>query len=236
MIWAPLALVALGAAGIVPASRDKTPFGSVGADDAQAIFKNCLDFDCLAPIKLPCIANEAQALTRFVLVSEHFRQFSQAQSAVQNLEKNTRRLAQEADQDGGREAQNHVQGDDGNQWCMGPELEEKVNLTHRSTAEGMEFAVIERLDMKSGTSYNVSAQGNDAATVLRAFTRDESRVLHLWSDDVAVQATERLAEKYPGQDLSRLAESITNRLTNARLDRQTIRQAETQKRSRRIDI
>src|SRR6185503_3590545 len=82
--------------------------------------------------------------------SEHFSQFPQARSAVQNLEKNTRRLAQEADQDVRREAQNHFQGDDGNQWCMGPELEEKVNMSHRSTAEGIEFAVIERLDMKSG--------------------------------------------------------------------------------------
>lgn len=168
--------------------------------------------------------------------SEHFRQFHQAQSAVQNLEKNTRRLAQKADQDDGREAQNHVQADDGNEWYVGQELMEKVYQCHRSTSDGMEFAVIERLDIKSGTSYDVLSQGNDAEAVLRAFTRNEGSVLRLWTEDVAAQVTERLAEKYPGQDLSRVAESINNRLTDARFNRQTIRQAETQKWSRRIGI
>jgi hypothetical protein len=80
------------------------------------------------------------------------------------------------------------------------------------------------------------AKGDDAEAVLRAFVRDQNRVLRLWIDDVAAQAVERLSVKYPGQDLSRVAESIVNRLTVAGLNRETIGQTVPQTRSRGVRI
>jgi len=64
----------------------------------------------------------------------------------------------------------------------------------------------------------------------------DGRVLRLWTDDVAAQVQQKLAERHPGQDLHRVVESIINRLKVARLDRQTIKRDQTHKRGRRIGI
>ena len=72
--------------------------------------------------------------------------------------------------------------------------------------------------------------------LVRAFIVNQREVLRLWIGDVAAQITENLAEKYPGQDLTRVADALVNRLTVDRLNPETTGQTERQKPSRRVRI
>lgn len=168
--------------------------------------------------------------------SDQIKQFSAAQSAVGDLEKNALRFAKEA----GEAARNHspipVVADDGNQWNMGRELMDKVHLCHRSTASGVEFAIVERLDMKSQVSHDVLAQGSKADEILRDFAKSQRAGLRLWTDDFSAQVREHLALKYPGQDLSRVVEAINHRLTESRPHRHSIKSGEAHKPTGEVTI
>lgn len=50
---------------------------------------------------------------------------------------------------------------------------------------------------------------------LRDFVRDQKEVLQIWPEDAASRVREYLAEKYPGQDMTRVSESSMRRLTNS---------------------
>lgn len=168
--------------------------------------------------------------------SEQMEQFAVARTAVGDFEKNATYFAKEAGEAARNQSAISVVADDGNQWNMGRELMDKVYLCHRSTASGVEFAIVERLDAKSQVSHNVLAQGSKPAEILRDFANGQRDVLRVWTDDFSAQVKEQLALKYPGQDLSRVAKAINHRFTESRAYRQSIKFGEAQKQSGEVRI
>ena len=72
--------------------------------------------------------------------------------------------------------------------------------------------------------------------LLRAFIANQGEVLRLWIGDVATQVNEKLAEKYPGEDLTRVADALVNRLTQSESQSHAIRPGEELKHTRGIRI
>ena len=62
--------------------------------------------------------------------------------------------------------------------------------------------------------------------------RDERQVLSIWKNDVVEQVKEHLAEKYPNQDMSIVAESFEIKLARDISEKQTL--AQNQSRGVRI--
>jgi hypothetical protein len=101
--------------------------------------------------------------------------------------------------------------DDGSQWHKSLTLFDNVYFCHRkpsSGMDGMEYAVIEHFP--SGPN-EIWMKGRNAVEVLKAFTQDQRRALDVWAEDAAAQVKEFFAEKYPGRDLSRVAETFMRR-------------------------
>lgn len=84
-------------------------------------------------------------------------------------------------------------------------------MSHRNLTE---FAVIERF--ATGTN-EIWTKGRNVIDVLKAFTHDQRQALQIWTEDMAVQVKEFLAEKYPGHDMTRIAENFLHRFTEADL-------------------
>jgi hypothetical protein len=71
---------------------------------------------------------------------------------------------------------------------------------------------------------DVLTLGNDATEVLQQFARDQRQVFKVWKDDLTAQVREHLAEKYPHQDMSIVAESFEIKLTREMSRRETLAQ------------
>jgi hypothetical protein len=56
-------------------------------------------------------------------------------------------------------------------------------------------------------------RGWNAGEVLKAFTHEQRQVLQVWAEDMTAQVKEFLAEKFPGQDLSRVADVFVHKCT-----------------------
>jgi hypothetical protein len=66
--------------------------------------------------------------------------------------------------------------------------------------------------------------GHEAREVLQTFTRDQRQVLQVWKNDVTAQVREHLAEKYPLQDMNRVAESFDIKLARDLTRQETLPQ------------
>ena len=172
----------------------------------------------------------AEARTHF---ADHLKQFPASQGAIKELERNLATLASEMNVAAARSwsPDDVIQADDG-AWHKSTGLFDNIVACHRRTAAGVEYAVVEQFP--SGTN-EVWAKGYNAIEVLRAFTGEDRHALQIWAEDMTAQVNEYLAEKYPSQDLSRVTESIVNRLTQARPHQRT-HKPDQNKRSRRIGI
>jgi hypothetical protein len=145
--------------------------------------------------------------------AEQLKQFPASRDAVKRLERDIARIALAilADSRRPREA-NSIVTDDGTQWCKGVDLFDNVFVCYRQTTSGSEYAVVERF--ASGTN-EIWNKGRNAVDVLKAFTHDQRQALQIWTEDMNAQLKEFLAEKYPGHDMSRVAESFLRRFTHA---------------------
>lgn len=81
---------------------------------------------------------------------------------------------------------------------------DNICLCHWPVTGGTEFAVVEHLP-KRGTN-EILNRGGNVGEVLKAFTQTQRQVLQLWTDDMTAQVKEFLAEKFPGHDMSRIAD------------------------------
>jgi hypothetical protein len=100
---------------------------------------------------------------------------------------------------------NPIVTDDGAQWRKGVELFDNVFVCYRQTTTGSEYAVVERFP--SGTN-EIWTKGRNAVDVLKAFIHDQRQALQIWREDMTAQVKEFLSEKYPGQDMSRVADAF----------------------------
>jgi len=149
--------------------------------------------------------------------AEHLNQFKTSCDAVRDIERDQSTIANEALKSAllSRDQNKTIQTDDGTEWRHDLDLSKISSICHRSIAGKIEFAVVECLSLKSGEMKDVLNSGNTVREVLQAFTGDQRQVLRLWKDDMKAQINEHLAEKYPGQDMSLVADSFEYKMTQA---------------------
>ena len=56
-------------------------------------------------------------------------------------------------------------------------------------------------------------RGWNAGEVLKSFTQEQRQALQVWTEDMTAQVKEFLAEKFPGHDLSLVADAFIHKCT-----------------------
>ena len=156
--------------------------------------------------------------------AELLKQFKANCDAVHNIECNLPATASDTFRAALQSSGRVIQTDDGTQWHQAVDLTKTISVCHRPTAAGLEFAVVERLPLKSGEMKDVLNSGHDASEVLQTFARDQRQVLYLWKNDVTAQIREHLEEKYPRQDMNIVVESFDIKLARDISRRETLAQ------------
>jgi len=169
---------------------------------------------------------------------EYLRQFELGQNAIYNPERNIVEVAQSVVEAASRGT---AQGDalvarDGLRWHRCVDLFDNICVCHRPAGAGQEFSVVERWGLKQVERCEVLVRGCDPLELLRGFIVSQREVLRLWIGDAAAQITEKLAEKYPGQDLTRVTDALVNRLTQSQSHCHTVKSGEDTKHTREIHI
>lgn len=175
-----------------------------------------------------------------VAAMRHFKndlnQFAAGRDAVKHLERNlpatasTIRAASQKPPQG-----NPILTDDGSRWHKSVDLFDNTFACHRPDAARMEYAVVEHFPV-SGQNH-ICNRGHDVVKVLQTFAHDQRQVLQTWTEDMSAQVKEFLAEKYPGQDMGRVAESFLVKFATRKLAEQhTITHTHEQRHRRSIGI
>lgn len=154
----------------------------------------------------------AEAMTVF---AEHMNQFKGVCDTLREIESNLSAIGNDAFKAALLSPDRVIQTDDGAQWQHDLDLTKITSVCHRRTADGLEFAIIECLPLKSNEVKDILNSGHNVREVLQAFLRDQRQILNLWKEDVKAQVREHLAEKYPGQDMNIVAESFEIKLACA---------------------
>ncbi len=175
----------------------------------------------------------AEAMRHF---AEHLRQFPASQDAVKRLERNATKTALAASAAASHPTAqgNPILADDGTQWHKGDDLFDNIFVCHRSSPTGADYAVVEHFPANGRNE--IWTTGRNAEEVIRAFARDERQALKTWTDDMAAQLREFLAEKYPGQDMSRVADGFMRRFSQPISPLQKIDSSQQQKHKRGIGV
>jgi len=147
----------------------------------------------------------AEAVRHF---SEHLKQFPASRAAVERLERDADKIALAANRAATKPAPKEkiIQADDGAQWHKSVDLMENIHFCHRPISYGAEYAVVEH-SPAHGTN-EILNRGWNAGEVLKAFTQGLRQTLQVWTEDVTAQVREFLSEKFPGHDLSRVADAF----------------------------
>ncbi len=112
-------------------------------------------------------------------------------------------------------------------------IEGSEMLWCRRHVEGAaDYAVVERLDASSPLAQAQGASslqmtGLDAPSLLRNFLHEQREALGLYATDIVADTHERLAEKYPGQDMDRVTKAIEARCAKQISSEQMTTQAQT---------
>jgi hypothetical protein len=152
----------------------------------------------------------AEAVRHF---ADHLKQFPASRIAIERLERDVAKIALAANMATSKPTskQNVILADDGRQWHKSVELMGNIHLCHRPISYGAEFAVVERFPAH-GTN-EILNRGWNTMEVLKAFTQGQRQTLQVWTEDLTAQVKEFLAEKFPGHDLSRVADAFIQKCT-----------------------
>jgi hypothetical protein len=90
---------------------------------------------------------------------------------------------------------------------------DNICLCHRPITGGAEYAVVEHFPAR-GTN-EIWNRGWNAMEVLKVFAQEQRQALQIWTEDMTAQVKEFLVEKYPGQDMSRVADAVMRRFTHS---------------------
>ena len=152
----------------------------------------------------------AEAVRHF---SEHLKQFPASREAVERLERDADKIALAANRAAAKPTpkENIIQADDGAQWHKSVDLMENIHFCHRPVSYGAEYAVVEHFPTRG--THEIWNRGWNAGEVLKAFTQGQRQALQVWTDDLTAQVQEFLSEKFPGQDLSRVADAFIHKCT-----------------------
>ena len=152
----------------------------------------------------------AEAVRHF---AEPLEQFPASRDAVARLERDAEKIALAANMAAAKPAPNVIPADDGAQWHKGVELMGNICLCHRPVSGGTEFAVVEHFPAR-GTN-EIWNHGGNAGAVLKVFAHEQRQALQVWTEDMAAQVKEFLAEKFPGHDLTRVADCFMRHFNRA---------------------
>jgi hypothetical protein len=152
----------------------------------------------------------AEAVRHF---AEHLKQFPASREAVERLERDVAKIALAANTAASKPTpkENIIQADDGKQWHKSVDLMENILLCHRPISYGAEYAVVEHFPAR-GTN-EILNRGWNTTEVVKQFAQQQRQALQLWTEDMTAQVKEFLSEKYPGQDLSRVADAFVHKCT-----------------------
>jgi hypothetical protein len=152
-------------------------------------------------------AQEEQACREACLhFADQLKQFPLTSEAVARLERNLSIIALAANIAASQSTDKFIEVDDGNKWHKSVDLFENICLCHRLINGTMEYAVVEHFQIHQ--TYEIWNRGWNAIEVLRSFIEEQHHALRVWRGDIKVQVKEFLAEKYPGQDMSRVTDSL----------------------------
>ncbi|MFZ1073998.1 MAG: hypothetical protein WAO21_11270 [Verrucomicrobiia bacterium] len=186
-------------------------------------------FDDRRPTELEDKAH-TEAVRHF---AEHFKQFPASREAVERLEKNAAKIALAANMAASQTSRrNPVQTDGGQQWHKCVDLMDNICLCHRPITGGAEYAVVEHFPARGINK--IWNRSQNAVELLSLFAQEQRQALEIWTGDMRAQVKEFLAEKYPGQDMNRVADSFMHRFKHAVSQQQT--QSHEQNHSRGIRI
>ena len=176
----------------------------------------------------------AEAVRHF---AEHLKQFPASREAVERLERDVAKIALAANIAAAKPTSqpNVILADDGAQWHKSVDLMENIHLCHRPISYGAEYAVVEHFPAR-GTN-EIWNRGWNAGEVLKSFTHEQRQALQVWTEDMSAQLKEFLAEKFPGQDLSRVANAFIHKCTTqAVYQKQLVTPGHEQNHSRGVRI
>ena len=152
----------------------------------------------------------AEAVRHF---AGHLKQFPASREAVERLERDADKIALAANRAASKPTpkENIIQADDGRQWHKSLDLMENIRFCHRPISYGAEYAVVEHFPAHGANE--ILNRGWNATEVLKAFTQGLRQTLQVWTEDVSAQVRKFLSEKFPGQDLSRVADAFIHKCT-----------------------
>jgi hypothetical protein len=162
----------------------------------------------------PLTTLEEQAYTEASeYLAEQLKQVSTIREAVQRLERNLAVMALAADMAASASQGNLIQVDGDGKWFKAVDFMDNTWLCHRLMDGRVEYAIVEHFPAR-GTN-EIWNRGRNAVEVLKVFAGEQERALKIEADDLNAQVKKFLAQKHPGQDMSRVAASFTRRFTHA---------------------
>ena len=147
------------------------------------------------------------------IFAEYLKQIPVSREAVEALERNLLKLALAAKIAASKPPENVIHSDDGMHWHKGVDLMYNIFLCHRPITGGTEYAVVEHFPAH-GTN-EIWNRGWDAVQVLKIFAKEQRQALEFGTEDMVARTVEFLAEKYSGQDLSYLTDSLKQQFNDA---------------------
>ncbi len=152
--------------------------------------------------------------------AEHLKQFPASRLAVERLEQDMAKIALAANTAASKTpAANPIATDDGKQWFRDVDLMDNIYFCHRPITGGAEYAVVEHFP--AGDRNEIWNRGWNVVEVLKTFVQEQRQALQVWTEDLASQVREFLAETYPGQDMSRATSNFMHQITHAVSERAT---------------
>lgn len=155
-------------------------------------------------------ALEEQAYTE---ARQHFasqlRQFPVSRETIERLERSLSVMALAANMAASGPVDLAIRTDDGVKWCKSVDLMDNLYLCHRPLPGGVEYALVEYFPAR-GTN-EIWHRGWNAIDVLKVFVEEQRQALEIWTEDMKAQVKEFLMEKYPGHDMSRVADGFVHR-------------------------
>jgi hypothetical protein len=145
--------------------------------------------------------------------AEQLKQILATREAIQRLERNFAITALAVDMAASTSHGNVIQVDGNEKWFKGVDFMDNTCLCHRQIDGQMEYAVVEHIPAR-GTN-EIWNRGRNAVDVLKVFAGEREHALKIWAEDINAQVRKFLAQKYPGEDMSRVADSFMYPFTHA---------------------
>ena len=168
--------------------------------------------------------------------AEDMKQFAVSRDAVKQLERDSAKTALAVIAASQRPPQeNPILTNDGAHWHKSVDLFDNTSACHRPITDGMEYAVVEHFPTTGRNE--LWNRARDAEQALKSFALDQRQALQTWMEDLTAQVKEFLAEKYPGHDMARVADSFMHKFATREVSQKhAITHSHHQKRSHGMGI